>query len=138
LLLARVGLVLACAASLAHAELPASGTLAARHVIEALRATGAKVKPGERVDQPFFSVPATAIDVEGEGVQVFAFPNAAKAEGEAALVSHDGSKVGQSAPFWIGEPHFYRKANLIVLYLGENRKVLARLDAILGKQIAGR
>jgi hypothetical protein len=136
--LARAGVVLACAVSFAHAELPATGTLAVRNVVEALRAAGANVKTGERVEQPFFKVPATAIDVEGEGVQVFAYPSAASAQAQAALVSRDGSKVGQSTPFWIGPPHFYRKANLLVLYLGEDAKVLARLESILGKQFAGR
>lgn len=103
----------------------------------ALRKAGARVKFEQRVRQPFFAVPATILEVDGEGVQVYAFSDARAAREAAARVSSDGRKVGTSAPFWIGPPHFFRRSNLVVLYLGDDGKLLQRLQDALGPQFAG-
>ena len=105
--------------------------------MQALRAAGARVKAGETVTQPFFSMPARLVSIEGEGIQVFQYPDAAAAQAQAALVSPDGRQVGSSKPRWVSPPHFYKKANLLILYLGEDEKILKLLDAVLGPQFAG-
>jgi hypothetical protein len=146
-----VHVLILCAASLAphagnaeisrpprDAGLPTGRALSARNLVDALRAAGATVKQEGPVEQPFFAVPARAINVNGEGVQVFEYPHAVAADAQAATVSRDGSQVGASKPFWIGAPHFYKKANLLVLYLGDDEKVLKLLQSVLGQQFAGR
>jgi hypothetical protein len=102
-----------------------------------LRASGVSVEPEGDVDQPFFSVKGTMIKVGGEDVQVFEYSNAAAVDAQAALVSRDGSAVGKTKLHWIGPPHFYKKEKLLVLYLGDDNKVLKALDAVLGRQFAG-
>lgn len=146
----RLGALLLCAACLvSFAANPGisrhpqkagatAGTLSVRNLVDALRAAGATVQPEGRVDQPFFVVPANTITVNGEGVQIFQYPAASAADAQAATVSRDGSQVGTSKPFWIGPPHFYKKANLLVLYLGDDEKVLDILQKVLGPQFAGR
>lgn len=146
----RVGVLLLCAASLAsYAGNPeisrrppqaglTGGKLSVKNLVDALRAAGGTVQSDGSVDQPFFAVPAKTINVDGEGVQVFEYPRAAAADAQAATVSRDGSQVGTSKPFWIGPPHFYKKANLLVLYLGDDEKVLKLLQNVLGQQFAGR
>ena len=56
----------------------------------ALRHAGARVKFEQQLRQPFFAVPATIYEVDGEGVQVFAFADARAAREAAATVSGDG------------------------------------------------
>jgi hypothetical protein len=102
-----------------------------------LRAAGASVKPGEEVDQPFFSVTGKMIEVQGEGVQVFQYLSAAEADGQAALVSPSGSTIGTTKVHWIGPPHFYKKGKLLVLYVGDDHNLLKALEAALGRKFAG-
>ncbi len=78
------------------------------------------------------------IKVSGEDVQVFQYFHAAAADAQAALVSPDGSAVGTSKLHWVGPPHFYKKEKLLVLYVGDNDKVLKTLEAVLDRQFAGK
>lgn len=78
------------------------------------------------------------IKVSGENIQVFQYFHAAAADAQAALVSPDGSAVGTSKLHWIGPPHFYKKGKLLVLYVGGNAKALKALEAVLGRQFAGK
>lgn len=105
---------------------------------EALKAQGLSVERAGEVSQPFSSVEGHAINVDGENVQVFQYPTAEAARKEAAQVRPDGSGVGTSMVSWIGPPHFYRKDNLIVLYVGDNPKATGALRSSLGAQFAGR
>jgi hypothetical protein len=77
------------------------------------------------------------IRVHGEDVQVFQYANAAAADAEAAPISRDGRAVGTRRIQWIGSPHFFKREKLLVLYVGENAKVLGSLEAVLGRQFAG-
>jgi len=106
-------------------------------LIERLRAGGASVEPAAKVDQPFFSVAGRVVKVHGEDVQVFQYPNAAAVETESARVSRDGRAVGTTKPHWIGPPHFYQQGRLLVLYVGDEDKVIKALVAALGRQFAG-
>ena len=78
------------------------------------------------------------IKVLGEDIQVFQYSNAAAAEAQAAQVSLDGSAVGTTKLHWVGPPHFYKKGKLLVLYIGDTDKVLKALEAVLGRQFAGK
>lgn len=107
-------------------------------LIDNLQTVGATVEPAGDISQPFFSVKGNAIIVNGENVQVFEYADQAAAETEAALVSPDGSSIGTSMPFWVGPPHFYKASTIIVLYIGENSKVIDLLVSVLGAQFAGK
>ncbi len=78
------------------------------------------------------------IKVHGEDVQVFQYSSTAATDAQAAPVSPDGSAVGTAKPHWVGPPHFYKKGNLLVLYVGDNDTVLQALEAVLGPQFAGK
>jgi hypothetical protein len=107
-------------------------------LIKDLRVAGAKVVLGkEKVSQPFFSVPARIMTVNGEGVQVFEYARASTANTEASRVSSNGNTIGTSKPSWIATPHFFKKGKLILIYLGDNQKVLEVFQGVLGNQFAG-
>ena len=107
-------------------------------LVDSLRANGAKVELGGEVSQPFFSVKGKSLKVNGSDIQVFEYPDARTAQGQASLVSADGSEVGRSKIGWVAPPHFYKADRIIVLYLGDNQEVIKSLDAVLGKQFAGK
>jgi len=102
-----------------------------------LHAAGITVKLGGDVVQPFFSVQGKIIKIHGEDAQVFQYANEAETDAQSALVSPDGSAVGTSMLSWIGPPHFFKRGKLLVLYVGDNDKVLKALESALGRQFAG-
>lgn len=129
-------LLLACLSSAVAATFAASATDYASFV-ESLRAARASVKAEGSVEQPFFSVTGKVISLYGEPVQIFEYRNSARADRDAARVSADGRTVGTTKPHWLGPPHFFKKDRLIVLYLGDDAKVLRALESRLGRQFAG-
>lgn len=98
---------------------------------------GAVIAEAEPVSQPFFSVQGQQLIVDGETVQVFTYPSAEAARTEADLVSETGSSVGTTMVTWIGPPHFYLDESMLVIYVGENERVLDLLNQALSLQFAG-
>lgn len=107
-------------------------------LIERLRGAGAPVERAGGAEQPFLSAKGVMIKVHGEDVQVFQYRNAAEADRQAAAVSPDGGTVGTTKVHWVGPPHFYKKGKLLVLYVGDDPKVLKALETVLGRQFAGK
>src|SRR5438067_411400 len=107
-------------------------------LIAALRSLGIRAEPAGGVDQPFFSVQANVLRINGEDVQVFDYSDAAAANAEATLVSPDGTSIGTSNLHWVSPPHFYKRGKIVALYLGENIRVLRALETVLGEQFAGK
>ncbi len=106
-------------------------------LISDLKGAGAEVQMGGTLGQPFFSVEARILKVNGEEVQVFEYPYASTADAQAARVSSTGSTVGTSMISWVNTPHFFKKSGLIVLYVGKNQSILDALKKVLGEQFAG-
>ncbi len=70
-------------------------------------------------------------------MQIFEYANTSAAEVEAKRISASGASVGTSMMSWMATPHFYRKDNLIALYVGGNAAITEALEASLGAQFAG-
>jgi hypothetical protein len=107
-------------------------------LIDNLHGAGVMVKPAGEVVQPFFSVNGKVIKVLGEDVQVFQYMHETEMEAQAAQVAPNGSTVGTTQIQWIGAPHFYKKGTILVLYAGDNNKLLKALKDVLGQQFAGK
>ena len=121
-----------------QAAVPAGRATDYASLLGDLRTAGVRAEPGGEVEQPFLSIEGKMIKIGDEDVQVFQYSEAAQADAQAALVSPDGSTVGTSKIRWIGSPHFYKRGKLLVLYLGDDAKVIKALDAALGRQFAGK
>lgn len=106
-------------------------------MVDALRATGASVKPVEGLQQPFFEPQAQVVEVNGERVQIFEFADEEAAQAAAGTVSESGSSIGPTMLTWQDTPHFYRVDRLILLYVGSDRRVLDLLQQALGVPFAG-
>jgi len=86
---------------------------------------------------PFFAVPAARLSVDGENVYSFEYLSPSEAEGEASLISPEGTHIGSTWITWVSDPHFYQSRSLIVLYVGTSPSLLRVLEQLLGPQIAG-
>ncbi len=106
-------------------------------LIADLRAAGATVSPSGEITQPFFTVKGQVVKVNSHDVQVFEYATATTSDAEAAQVSPDGSSIGTSIVTWIATPHFYKRGQVIVLYVGDDVDVINPLKAVLGEQFAG-
>jgi hypothetical protein len=107
-------------------------------VVAALQAAGLTVEQGAAVNQPFFTVPGQTLKINGQDVQVFVYDSAQAMETEAAKISADASTIGTNTPSWMSDPHFYKLGNMLVLYVGQDQKILDILSGVLGSQFAGR
>lgn len=107
-------------------------------LMDALRAGGAEVEPGDVVEQAFFSVTGQILKANGADVQVFEYESAEAMEADAAQVSSDGGSIGTSMVMWVESPHFFKSGRVLVLYVGEDAAILDLLKGALGEQFAGR
>lgn len=107
-------------------------------LVAGLQAAGVTVESGEAVNQPFFSVPGQTLKINGQDVQVFVYDTAQALETEASQISADANTIGTSMPTWTSDPHFYKLGRMLVLYVGQDQKILDILSGILGPQFAGR
>lgn len=107
-------------------------------LVTALQSAGITVESGGQVTQPFFTVPGQTLKLNGQDVQVFTFENAQALEAEAAQISADASTIGTNMPSWMSDPHFYKVGRMLVLYVGQDQKILDILSNVLGPQFAGK
>jgi hypothetical protein len=117
-----------------------TGLRSASALIAALEQQGSTVTSmGEMPrDSYCLSVDALRLSVDGEDLYVFEYADSDAASRDASTVSPDGGAIGRCAFHWIGPPRFYRKDQLIALYVGTNADVIRRLDAVLGSPFARR
>jgi len=113
-------------------------TLSISEIMEELEENGTAATEGGEVWQVFFEKRGRIIKINNEDVQVFEYENAMDAERQARLVSQDGSSVGTTMIAWVAAPHFYKRANIIAIYVGDDGKTIRALEEVFGRQFAGR
>lgn len=119
------------------------GAYARAQLDAAIQASGASMRTLGQVHQPFFSVPGARIALEGgpiagmQELQVFEYPAEADARAESDLITPEGGSA-TSQVTWIGDPHFFRRGRLTVIFVGSDAATLALLERELGRQFAGR
>ena len=78
---------------------------------------------------------------ETENISVYLYESPGKMEKDASYIDEGGSSYrnGESSVeiSWVSLPHFYRKDNIIVLYVGEDAHIISALEEIMGDQFAG-
>jgi hypothetical protein len=104
----------------------------------ALGAAGATVTDLGGFDPNPLSGTGTNLCVSGQKVMTYEFGTAReRAEMAATIDPADPSKIGNSAIVeWAGNPTFWQRDRLIVLYLGSDPRILAGVSSVLGEPFA--
>ncbi len=89
------------------------------------------------LESRFFDVPGVALIVPGRKLLAYEFADEAQAGAQAGMVSPDGTGIGNKYVGWGDTPHFFSRGRLIVIYQGDDRKMLDALEEALGPQFAG-
>ncbi len=110
--------------------------------IEALKRGGFEYAVGEGKDtEGFFSVERQYVLIGDDIISIYEYETNEAMEADAACVDEGGCSInvpGRSVCIsWVSLPHFYKKDNIIVNYVGENRLILDFLEANYGKEFAG-
>ena len=78
---------------------------------------------------------------EEEHISVYLYENNEKMEEDASYIDSGGTSYNNGKNSvkisWASLPHFYKKDNMIVLYVGQNTDLTNALEQILGAQFAG-
>ena len=89
----------------------------------------------------FFSVERQYILIGEDIISFYEYETNEAMELDAACVDRGGCSInvpGRSVCIsWVSLPHFYKKGNVIVNYVGENEQILNFLEANYGKEFAG-
>jgi hypothetical protein len=108
-----------------------------RQAIEELERSGLRIEVLEEVEQPFFTRKARILGVPGGQAQIYEFVTADEAERRARTVSRNGASIGPISPAWMAPPHYFRRASLVVIYLGSDARTRVALERVFGPQFAG-
>lgn len=116
----------------------AAPTLTLDDVVAALTDAGLAVEATDQtVEQPFFTVSANIIRVEGQDLQVFVYASTAARSADSEQISADGTSVGTSMITWIAAPHFTTADNVLALFVSNDEALARRIaDAISGVSAA--
>lgn len=110
--------------------------------VDALRACGVTVDPGDVVRQPFLQAEGIVLQLHGGSlsqpveVQSYAYEDSAAAMADAAQIGPNGNPPTMMIT-WIGTPHFFRAERLIVLYVGDDETTMDLLTRLLGSPFVG-
>lgn len=93
----------------------------------------------------FLRTKGKMMTIEGEQLTIYLFKSNKTMEKAANGIQKDGSgyesksllKPTQVEISWVSDPHFFKKGNIIVKYIGTNKEIIELLKEILGPQFAG-
>lgn len=101
----------------------------------------------EDAEENFLPATRKIINIGDEELYVYIYDNNEKMEKDALNIdgsgfvycgtSADGKTAAATKGGWISDPHFYKKGNIIVQYVGINEEIICDLKDIFGEQFAG-
>jgi hypothetical protein len=104
---------------------------------EVLEREGAQVRIGERVEQDYIRTATRILEVEGEKVLVFAFPNQRAAQAASQEISQDGRTITGREVDFRTSPRYYLQDRFILLTASEDEELLGLFEQALGEPFAG-
>jgi len=91
----------------------------------------------KNTSKDMLSVAPIIININKDRFFIFEYKNSKAMEKDASTIDSGGCTVGNHKVSWVSYPHFYKKGNLIIQYVGDNKNIISTLEQILGKQFAG-
>ena len=93
------------------------------------------------VGKDFLPTTRKRMIIDNEALDIYLFSNNKKMENEAKCIESNGFVYSNGTKSiyvsWVSLPHFYKRGNIIVQYVGGNEKIISDLNDILGDQFAG-
>ncbi len=91
-------------------------------------------------EQDFLPTVRKRMIIGSEAIDIYRYDNNESMEEDAGRIDSGGctySGINSKKVSWTKAPHFYKKGNIIVLYVGNDRDIISHLSEILGNQFAG-
>ncbi|QHE52689.1 hypothetical protein [Pontibacillus sp. HMF3514] len=85
----------------------------------------------------FLSVVPKLIKLNEDFILIYEYQTNKEMEKDASKIHGDGN-IGLARIEYISSPHFFKKGNIIVQYVGRNKVILNQLENMFGNQFAGR
>ncbi|MBU1225594.1 MAG: hypothetical protein KJ698_00080 [Actinobacteria bacterium] len=103
--------------------------------VAALTQAGALVEEVGSQDWGPFSIQANYLTVDGHELWVYEYPDTTTRESEASTIAMRGWSVNNTPVEWLGNPHYWLKGRVIVLYLGDDAGVIKGVTSAVGPQL---
>lgn len=95
----------------------------------------------QAVGKDFLPTTRKRMIIGNEALDIYLFSSNKKMENKAKFIDSYGSGYNNGSRAmkvsWIAPPHFYKRGNIIVQYVGGNKKITSDLKSIFGEQFAG-
>ena len=102
-----------------------------------LEVNGYIVSSGSKGAEDFLSVIPTVLKIKDEEIGIFEYKSNEEMEIDAKQIDKTGFHVMGALYEFTKSPHFYKKDNIIVFYMGSNNEIKNAIEKIMGKQFAG-
>lgn len=103
-----------------------------QQLIDDLRAYGAEVSQNiALVDHPLFSAAGIELNVDGQIVQAFEYPDVAAATADASAI-YFGENAAWDKLSRDGTAHTYQVKNILLLYTGDDESLVMTLEIVFG------
>ena len=77
-----------------------------------------------------------------DNISVYLYENSDRMEKDASYLSNDGFSYDNGKESidieWVSYPHFFKSENMIILYVGENSKIVEALEELVDPQFVGK
>jgi hypothetical protein len=93
------------------------------------------------VEKDFLPTTRKRILLGKEAIDIYLYNSNKEVENDAKRIDDGGCEYSDGTKSinvsWASYPHFYKKGNIIVQYVGKNEKVISDLKDIFGEQFVG-
>jgi hypothetical protein len=106
-------------------------------LVNEIEASGTQVTPLGPFNPDPLGGRGVGLCLDGQAVSVYVYATAEERAAVTARVDRaDPSNIGTASMAWAGNPRFWERDRLIVLYLGHDGETVAALSDVLGQAFA--
>lgn len=114
-----------------------SNVINSQEFIKFIEKSGYKTNTSKQDGNAILTGSLTIVNINGNTIGIYEYKSSEDMEQDAKNIRADGSMIGNTIYDWKSKPHFYKRGNIIVSYIGENKEVLEIIEKFMGRQFAG-
>ncbi len=114
-----------------------SNVINSQEFIKFIEKSGYKITTSKQDGNAILTGSLTIVNINGNTIGIYEYKSSEDMEQEAKTIRADGSMIGNTIYDWKSKPHFYKRENIIVSYIGENKEILEIIEKFMGQQFAG-